>query len=313
MKDNLFFNSSRHVVSRITDLYDFIWPTAVAMWNLRWQVNGFHSTIGNASPRDLFNRFSENSNIHGANIHRSCIECTWDEQQEQFARILLIQLCALYEAWIEELFQELRIKNKKLEKGLQFPTNGNKGILWALTILQQKKSNYMEKTIYSALKDSKKYVFSNLDNHLVCYRYFKECRNSIIHSGSKFKESTIDAYSAYVPLSKESINTKEKPIVQDAASMGDEIKVSLRGVVGLSDIIIRIIKTIDTELSKTTKAEEILLTRISKKINPNIKILPTSPAKRKQRVEKIFCNIGLIKPHDATFIIPLFIEHKIFS
>ena len=42
----LFFSASNDVISQITDLYDFVWPTASAIWNLRWQVKGFVNEVG---------------------------------------------------------------------------------------------------------------------------------------------------------------------------------------------------------------------------------------------------------------------------
>jgi hypothetical protein len=36
-----FFPATRFAASQITDLFDFVWPTAAALWNLRWQVAGF--------------------------------------------------------------------------------------------------------------------------------------------------------------------------------------------------------------------------------------------------------------------------------
>src|SRR4051794_1493616 len=34
----LFFKYSRSTFGQISELFDFIWPTAAALWNLRWQV-----------------------------------------------------------------------------------------------------------------------------------------------------------------------------------------------------------------------------------------------------------------------------------
>jgi hypothetical protein len=38
MSHYLFFRSSRAAYQQVAELFDFVWPTAAALWNLRWQV-----------------------------------------------------------------------------------------------------------------------------------------------------------------------------------------------------------------------------------------------------------------------------------
>ena len=39
--EKLFFDVSRQAFNQIANIYDFVWPTSAALWNLRWQVKGF--------------------------------------------------------------------------------------------------------------------------------------------------------------------------------------------------------------------------------------------------------------------------------
>jgi hypothetical protein len=93
----LFFRSSRSAFKQVTELFDFVWPTATALWNLRWQVAGFVSVRSDATSEELAKRFTEGSGIHGANIKKACLEMNWDQQQSQFAKFLLTDLFAIYE------------------------------------------------------------------------------------------------------------------------------------------------------------------------------------------------------------------------
>jgi hypothetical protein len=98
-----FFDCSAEAHDDITALFDFVWPTAVAMWNLRWQVQGYVGATGDDSVPSLRNRFSHGSGIDGANLNRACLEVDWDVQQQEFGRTVLVNVIAIYEAWIDGL------------------------------------------------------------------------------------------------------------------------------------------------------------------------------------------------------------------
>ena len=103
----LFFETSRSAFQQVSDLFDFVWPTAVALWNLRWQVQGFAGTKTHVTKAELHGRFVLGSGVHSANIARACLDTTWEEHQGQFAKFLLIDLFALYEGWLSTRPQEL--------------------------------------------------------------------------------------------------------------------------------------------------------------------------------------------------------------
>ncbi|GAA5531289.1 hypothetical protein [Herpetosiphon gulosus] len=121
MPSPLFFEVSRQTYTQVTGLFDFLWPTAAAMWNLRWQVDSFLRSYPNATNHELENRFVLGSGIHGSNLRRACITHTWDEQQHEFAKFLLINIFAIYESWIKAVLEELGSFTKTNEKSLQFP------------------------------------------------------------------------------------------------------------------------------------------------------------------------------------------------
>ena len=69
-----FFPCTRDAAHRITSLFDFVWPTAAALWNLRWQVQGFLNEVPNATEQELHQRFMSGSRIQWTNLRRACIE-----------------------------------------------------------------------------------------------------------------------------------------------------------------------------------------------------------------------------------------------
>src|SRR4051794_17113582 len=114
----LFFLSSRRAANRLTDVFDFVWPTASAIWNLRWQVAGYIAVVPDATEDQLVGRFVAGSGIRGVNLRKACTQHSWEHQQQQFARFLLVEFCALYEAWCISIIKELRC-DKRLADALQ--------------------------------------------------------------------------------------------------------------------------------------------------------------------------------------------------
>jgi hypothetical protein len=167
----LYFKSSNYAILQITELYDFIWPTTSAIWNLRWQVKGFVNEIGatKLKDEDINNRFDWGSGIYGVNLKKACLETSWDIQQEQFAKILLINLCAIFDGWIEEMQESLNFSSSIRNKLMLPDCNDD-----AIRSIKANKSEVTKNAFYSSMQKNKKYSIEKIKNLLICYKYFKE-------------------------------------------------------------------------------------------------------------------------------------------
>ncbi len=96
------------------------------------------------------------------------------------------------------------------------------------------------------------------------YRYFKECRNSMVNSSGVVSDKMHIAYNATLNLSAADLNVKEKPQII-ASNVGDPIKVSLRGVVGFAQIILHIISSLDVEFIRTDIAYQYMMNKMKTK------------------------------------------------
>lgn len=265
----LFFSVSNDVIDEITELYNFAWPAASAMWNFRWQVKGFVNEVGreNVTDKNLLDRFDWGSGIHGVNIREAVLEKTWSEQQEQFAKFILTNLIAIYEGWIDNL-QEILGFDDDYAKWLQFPSGTNRrgvprGVRPAIAHIVSTRSSTIENAFCTVLASHKNYSLAQLENLLICFRFFKECRNSLIHRGGRANQDTYDSYQAYIAISRpEDLKMKEKPEQIEPVVVGQKVKLSLRGVVGLGDVIIKLVTTLDAELSISAQAENELTLRL---------------------------------------------------
>ncbi|MDR0533921.1 MAG: hypothetical protein LBH01_08200 [Verrucomicrobiales bacterium] len=295
-----FFNSTRNAHKSITDLYDFVWPTAAAMWNLRWQVVGYLQIVPHATVKQLDSRFTEGTNITGVNYTRSCIEHTWDQQKEIFAKIILINVIAIYEGWLEEVLTNLDSKIKHLVKALQFPegSNGNtktKGIRTGINELTSVESDVLKKNFYSTFCNDRRYALAKLDAILLCYRFFKELRNCDMHGGGIAGQKLVDAYKNFLPIATTSdLGVKEIPKHHQVV-LGSKIKVNLRGVVGFSDIILRLITTLDAELSRSKGAEKEFI-KSWQQIHSKPITLPNDKKRRKNRIIRMVKKVGYPEP-----------------
>ncbi len=264
--EKLFFDSSKLFAAQITELLDFVWPTATAMWNLRWQVNGYlEARDESITVEELFSKFGSDNKIVRANLFRACVYSTWDEQQEQFARFLLINAFAYFESWVDEVLSNLGMPNKQtIGKQLQKPSNHpEKGVLDALQALKSSESQVLKNAFYPVFTQNDKYSFQELNNLLVCYRYFKESRNAIIHRGGRADLILESASRRFESLSAIDIKAKEKPVYYPF-SIGDTVKLNIRGVVGFLDIMLKIVTTLDAEMLCSSLAEPILLSKWKK-------------------------------------------------
>lgn len=259
MARSLFFATSRQTFDQVTGIFDFLWPTAAAMWNLRWQVDGYLAARPEAGEDELESRFVLGSGIHGANLRRACVAQSWDDQQAEFARFLLVNACALYESWLQATLESLSAAGR--EKQMQYPTflkNGSReGVGAALDAITENESAMIRQVFYPGLTGHRKNSLGQLDNLLKCYRYFKECRNCLVHNGGLVSDAAERAYHEFAAVaSGPALNLGEPPDHRPLVK-GGTITVNLRGIVGFCDVILRLIATLDAELARSARAEKV--------------------------------------------------------
>lgn len=263
----LFFPCTATTVEALTGAFDFLWPTAAAIWNLRWQVRGLVDASPKIEDETLLGRFVNGSGIHGVNLKRSCLDQTWEQQQEKLAEFLLISSIAFYEGWCEQVLHSLGSATDKNLKALQYPTKidvtgtPTKGVTLVIQSLTASDSPMLTELLHPNLIRHPKHSLKHLENYLLCFRFFKEIRNCLIHNGGCADQKCVDAHVAFLPVATASaLGVKECPN-HIAPTLDQNVKLSLRGVVGLTDIIRRLVVTLDSELARSSKAEAVFIER----------------------------------------------------
>jgi hypothetical protein len=264
------------------------------MWNLRWQVSGFLAAAPNATKDEVDGRFLVGSGIRSANVRRAAIEQSWDQQLEQFARFSLILFVALYEDWLTQTLSGFP-RSAELGKWFQFPSRGvadqkGNGVRQALAQATKQKSSLITKSFARALKANRRYRPQLLDAQIICYRYFKECRNDLLHGGGRAHKRLVDIAPKLAALGASDLGTRHVP-EHMVFRTEDPVSVTLRGVIGFSEVVLSIVTTLDAELALTVHGEAELLSRW-KGAYGRFTTLPADPATRERRVRRELVNIG---------------------
>lgn len=299
-------------------LFDFAFPAIAATWNLRWQVQGYLAVKPEASATELSHRFVFGSGYNFRNLRPVFTDQSWERQQDQFARFVLTNLIALYEGYLEQVGVLFGQPSGTMAM-LQFPSSdvtsrAKPGISEGLKILTQDVSSRMDQTFAAALRSSRRYSFAHLDDMLVVYRYFKEVRNAFVHANGMPEEYMARAYEDLAMIGEMGLGhefAKElEPIVP-----GQPVRVSFASVTTFSEVLLRIVSTIDAELAKTRRAEEhfILLWENRHGRRYLVEPLVRDPAKVVGKVGNLVVALGLPKPANVAPILSLLTSAGLYS
>jgi hypothetical protein len=258
-----FFDQTNAMHDEIVALHDFVLPTATAIWQFRKVIERAVKRNPSVTVAELSKRYNKAPETRGTtNLKITFLGHTWDSQRQRLAETALIGIIALYEIWCEEICAlfakpEMAIK-------MQFPTNatGTAGVRFAISELSNPPSAIMAQSIYVGLCTAKKYDLAHIDNLLKCFRYFKELRNTLMHRGRKCDGKLYGAQSELLPVATSAqLGMKFVP-THTPYQQGDPVSISMHGVLGFTDVILRMITTIDAELSKTQIGETHLVSRL---------------------------------------------------
>lgn len=281
-----FFEESNNLHNELISLHNFAQPMATAMWHFRHVINEELQAVPPPSVHQLSLKYNTAPETRGTtNLIYPFCTVSWDDQRRRIAELILVNTIAIFEVWCEELCSKLGADELSIR--FQFPTNANrsKGVWSAIDELTATESSPLKGTVYPALLQSKKCSPSHLDNLLKCFRYFKELRNCFMHRGQKCDGKLFGAQSAFLPIANDSALGMEFTPEHSTFQIGDPITLSLHGVLGFTDVILRIVTTIDAELSRSTQAETEIVRRI--------KSVKQTPIKRSDTLRSIFNTFGI--------------------
>lgn len=308
---DVFFTATKKALNNITSTYDTVWPTAVGLWNLRCMVNGVKKEFPSVSESELAAKFSLGSGIRGVNYKRAFLETSWKMQQTQFAWILLNSTIPIFEGWLEEL---RKIITSLQVKDIQFPDS----VQAEINRLKRNPSVMLTNSFYHSYCSKRDRCYANIESLMKCYRIFKEARNCYMHNGSKANQTLINAYTEYLPVAtKSDLCVSEVPEFPQPI-LDSDIQISLRGVVGFSYILIKIMVSLDTELLCTRDAEKEFLARYKEKHTDKnghfiMRTLKSDQAGANNQVKRYIQQCGFCLPQTVDDLTDFLLRNRLIS
>lgn len=257
-----FFDCTNDLHDSIVSLHDFVLPTATSLWHFRQVVRDEIAANPAVTASYLAQKFNKAPGTRGStNLITPFQLHQWEDQRERLAEVALVNVIALYEIWCDQICE---VFNMDIAFKLQFPSNATRtsGVGFALDQLRLQQSPIIEATIYRSLVRAKKYSLPTLDALLRCYRYFKELRNCYMHRGRHCDGKLYGAQSEFVPVASTAGLGMSFVPEHKQYKIGDKIELSLHGVLGFTDTILRMVTTIDAELAPTLVGESVLVGRM---------------------------------------------------
>jgi hypothetical protein len=300
-----FFNETRSFAFRNRQLFDFVHTSSVALWNLRWQVQGYVGARPQATADEISAGFAGGTNIRANNLKGTCVEAPWEDQLSQFAQIISANLIAMYEGWAEELMSKFDIPG--LTNQVQWPSKGSygqkrDGVSEALASARSAGvSEDMKRAFFPIYSANRKYSLAHLDALLTLYRYHKEIRNSFMHRGGVANDAAEAAWYRACTLTRADIGLRSSPYLTRMAE-GVSIKTNIFEAIQLSDVLLRIVTTIDAELCFSNPAEKEFINSWRGIEKLKTRFFPGDEPRKASRMVSACRKAGYVKPEDTEAI-----------
>lgn len=292
-----FFQSTQSVDNRLGDMFGFIWASYAGLREIWWQVRGFRDQFPELHIDQIKAKFLSGLSLPGGiDLARMCINREWSVHEQEFSKWVIFEACTLYEGWAEKVCSDLfpAAHADRHAKNLQFPTgtkkNGTK-TGYSVTIAEANASTspMMVAEFFPVLKASKLNRWLTVEEHLVAYRFFKECRNAIIHSDGLADQSLINARAQLLNAQAGVTKPFRHAFTLPALTVGAPIELNIKDCVLFATVVRMLICTFDAALSVSQAGEAILERRLLsiRKKNGAFTTLPVDPAKREQRIKRL--------------------------
>ncbi|MFK4050622.1 hypothetical protein [Acinetobacter venetianus] len=301
-KPAFFFSSTQSVDNRLGDIFNFIWGNYAGLRELWWQVRGLKTQFPNMHASDIKNKFLGGLPIPGGiDFKKLFIQTDWSEHEKEFARWILFDVCTLYEGWAEKVCKDIFVSNyERNAKAIQFPTSNGQQFSYIIAVNEANSSvsTLMKNEFLPTLKNSYLNCWPDINQYLIAYRFFKECRNSFIHSDGVVTQTILDKHAELVTIQLTTPLLFRNNFILPSLTLGQSIELSLKDCINFATIVRKLICTLDAALSVSITSEAILEQRIRNLISNNSKWnnLPSDPVKREQRIHRILAASKIPEP-----------------
>jgi len=261
-----FFQATQSVDNRLGDSFGFVWASYAGLRELWWQVRGFRSQFPSLHIDEIKSKFLSGLSLPGGiDLAKVCLGTEWAEHEEEFGKWILFEACTLYESWAEKVCSDLFPANvaERHAKSLQFPSRVTKsgnptGYTVAIDAANASASTLMIAEFFPTLKTSKLNRWSTVQDHLIAYRFFKECRNSFIHSDGIASQHLIDAQALLSSAQAQVPQPFRHKFALPTLIIGTPIVLELKDCILFATVVRLLICTFDAALCVSRASEAVL-------------------------------------------------------
>jgi len=159
-------------------------------------------------------------------------------------------------------------------------------------------SPLMTTQFFPKLSTTKLNRWATIEDQLTAYRYFKECRNSIIHSDGVADQNLVDLHTDLLASQAKNPCPFRHAFALPAPTVGVAIPLPIKDCVLFATVVRLLICTFDAALSVSSSNELSLKDRlkVARARSPALLNLPADPAKRTQRVKRILAAARVPEP-----------------
>lgn len=303
--DQLFvFDDTKWAINELEQsIQDFMFAL-VGSWNLRCDIDGLLQNEPNISAKELAARYTIGANVVGCDLKGVRSRFSWKDYKSSFSWILLNSTCAIFESWIDKLLgsnsviplQQANVARRHIQE-----------------IVKNDNCEDMRRAFLKSYQANPKYSETQLEVYLKCYSLFKEMRNAYMHVG---RIVTQRCYSTYLDFSKsctkESMGGETVPSISSLVR-GTPIVLDYRGVIGFTNIVIRLLRTYDIMLLPTHKAKKAFIERANR-LEDKIRDLSQLTVKRaKTKMCGVLAQIHIGKPDGMKAARKIFEDASVFK
>jgi hypothetical protein len=256
-----------------------------------------------ATDRVLEAVYRSPSGVTGQNIRRFTKKTSLEREYE-ISEIWLINLISRYELWAESL------PIPRPDRGGQFPSRnhnqyatgsnyrGYRESMEALSASPALASLYNG----TAAVDREYLQPSSIDDALLLYRFYKECRNSFAHLGGRAKPEVyrlgVEAQTRSMLLHATRVGAYRQTMFLPIHSAGDLIRLDLVHIRALVSLLLRLVKSIDFQILLTEEGERAWKEKWQARYGPDPLNVPRRKAHRKGWAKYVLSNAQLPVPDD---------------
>ena len=308
----VFFKATEDALNNITEQFKLVHPLRTSMLYTRNAVSQIATEKPTADDDYFKTVFDPESNVHGTGYREAFLNTSWELQEEQLAWLLLNNLFAIHEGWAESIFYE-RFEKKGYVKDTFVKSLEKKSLsakFASYYVTSSKRSQLLTNAFFDVYKDASRLDFSKIDNYMLMYQYFKAARNCFMHGNCIASQWLLDEYAAYSAVATTTdLDVAEVPVVIPPV-LGQKLHLNIRGVIGFSDFIQRILIISDINLLQTLAAEDEF---ISRRPSQNLLTLSANSSRAKAQIGQVCVSAGFLRPNWSEELQRYMVAHRFIS